>query len=154
AHLGLRHSYLPRLGLAAVLCVSLGVIASASAAPLAGGSAPKAEQLAPGVYRTEAMPELPTGRASRSSRRPHFPPPPVDEVYVFQDSLDGHPLDDEGGWTHYDNSGGPTAWHIDTFLGCSGHSWWCGMIDSSWIYDSNRAGYDNSWTQYLQNSVN
>jgi flagellar hook capping protein FlgD len=73
---------------------------------------------------------------------------------VFQDSLDGLSLDDEGGWTHYDNSGGPTAWHIDTFQACTGHSWWCGMIDSTWIYDNNRAGYDNSWTQILGNSVN
>lgn len=80
--------------------------------------------------------------------------PPLQEVYVFQDSLDGRPLDDEGGWTHFDNSAGPTAWHIDTFKACNGHAWWCGRVDSTWIYDSNRAGYDNSWTQYLQNSVN
>jgi len=80
--------------------------------------------------------------------------PPVQEVYVFQDSLDGRPLDDEGGWTHYDNSAGPTAWHIDTFKACNGHAWWCGRVDSTWIYDTNRAGYDNSWTQYLQNAVN
>jgi len=73
---------------------------------------------------------------------------------VFQDSLDGRPLDDEGGWTHYDNSAGPTAWHIDTFKACNGHAWWCGRVDSTWIYDTNRAGYDNSWTQYLQNAVN
>ena len=129
------------------------MVGSALAAPLAEGQK-QTEQPAPGVYRVEAVGETPTGRVSRSSRRPLFPSPPVDEVYVFQDSLDGHPLDDEGGWTHYDNSGGPTAWHIDTVLGCSGHSWWCGMVDSSWIYDTNRAGYDNSWTQYLQNSVN
>lgn len=80
--------------------------------------------------------------------------PPLQEVYVFQDSLDGRPIDDEGGWTHFDNSAGPTAWHIDTFKACNGHAWWCGRVDSTWIYDSNRAGYDNSWTQYLQNSVN
>ncbi|MGE5175620.1 MAG: FlgD immunoglobulin-like domain containing protein, partial [Hyphomicrobiales bacterium] len=34
-----------------------------------------------------------------------------------------------------------------------GTSWWCGRIDSSWIYDSNRAGYENSWVQYLENGV-
>ena len=73
---------------------------------------------------------------------------------MFQDSLDGLSIDDQGGWTHYDNSGGPTAWHIDTFQACTGHAWWCGMVDSTWIYDSNRAGYDNSWTQILGNSVN
>jgi FlgD Ig-like domain len=79
--------------------------------------------------------------------------PPLEEVYVFQDSLDGLSLDDEGGWTHYDNSGGPPAWHIDTFQAWSGHAWWCGRVDSTWIYDSNRAGYDNSWTQMLQNKA-
>ena len=73
---------------------------------------------------------------------------------MFQDSLDGLTLDDQGGWTHFDASGGPTAWHIDSFQGCSGNGWWCGMIDSSWVLDNNRAGYGNSWTQYLENSVN
>jgi hypothetical protein len=121
----------------------------APAAPLAS----PAEQLPRGVYREEPMGQMPTGRVSRSSRRPHFPAPPVEEVYVFQDSLDGHSLDDEGGWTHYDNSGGPTAWQIDTFQACTGHAWWCGMVDSSWIYDTNRAGYDNNWTQILDNEV-
>ena len=140
-----------RLTLAAMVCVAFGVPALAASASAAPSKAP--EPPAPGVYRTEPTGEIPSGRASRSSRRPHFPAPPVDEVYVFQDSLDGHPISEEGAWTHYDNSGGPTAWHIDTVLGCSGHSWWCGAVDSTWIYDSNRAGYDNSWTQYLQNSV-
>jgi hypothetical protein len=138
-----------------VFCVSIAIpalTAPASAAPLAGGASQAVEQLPHGVYRTEPMGEQPTVRASRTSRRPHFPPPPLEEVYVFQDSLDGLILD-EGAWTHYDNSGGPTAWHIDTFQACSGNAWWCGMVDSSWIYDSNRAGYDNSWTQLLENSV-
>lgn len=123
------------------------------AAPLARGVSP-AEQLPHGVYRTDPMGESPAGRAPHSSRRPYLPTPPLEEVYVFQDSLDGLSIDDQGGWTHYDNSGGPTAWHLDTFMGCTGHSWWCGMVDSTWIYDSNRAGYDNSWTQILGNSVN
>jgi len=123
------------------------------AAPLASGSQQAVEQLPRGVYRTEPMGQAPTGRASRSPRRPHFPAPPLEEVYVFQDSLDGHPIADEGSWTHYDNSGGPTAWHIDTVFACTNHAWWCGMVDSSWIYDSNRAGYDNNWTQILDNSV-
>ncbi len=109
----------------------------------------------PGVVREEfpvlTRPE-PTG-GSRA-RRPHRVPPPLEEVVVFEDSLDGRPLDDEGGWTHLDASGEPTAWHIDSLLTCSqGKVWWCGRVDSSWVYDSNRAGYGNSWTHYLENSV-
>ncbi|MGE5177017.1 MAG: hypothetical protein ACM3JJ_11670, partial [Hyphomicrobiales bacterium] len=86
-------------------------------------------------------------------RRPHLDPPPLEEVVVFQDSLNALTIDNQGGWTHVDNSGRPTAWHRDTFLACQGTSWWCGRIDSSWIYDSNRAGYENSWVQYLENGV-
>lgn len=94
-----------------------------------------------------------TGTGALNVRRPHLTAPPLEEVVVFQDSLNALTIDNQGDWTHVDNSGRPTAWHIDTFLGCQGHSWWCGRIDSSWIYDSNRAGYENSWTQYLQNGV-
>ncbi|MGH7682091.1 MAG: hypothetical protein ACRENN_08905, partial [Candidatus Eiseniibacteriota bacterium] len=107
-----------------------------------------------GVYREEAQGQQPTGKASRAGRRPIlFPPPPLEEVYVFQDSLDGLSLDDEGGWTHFDASGGPTAWHIDTFGACTNHGWWCGKIDSSWVSDQNRAGYGNNWYQVLENNV-
>lgn len=112
------------------------------------------ESLPRGVYRTEVESTPPATSTTHASRRTLFAAPPVEEVYVFQDSLDGRPLDDEGGWSHFDNSAGPTAWHIDTFQACSGRAWWCGMVDSTWIYDTNRAGYQNSWTQYLQNSVN
>jgi len=76
-----------------------------------------------------------------------------DTVWLFQDSLETRSSpNNEGGWTHYDASAKITAWHIDTFLGCQGHSWWCGRIDSTWVFDSNRAGYENDWKQYLQNS--
>jgi len=87
------------------------------------------------------------------ARRPHLADPPLEEVVVFSDSLEGRPLDDEGGWTHTDASGEPTAWHIDTMFACQGHAWWCGRVDSSWTNDTNRAGYGNSWTHYLENSV-
>ena len=147
------------LGITSLLVAALwaGFAIPASGAPVDRGSASATVQAPPrGVVRSEipldqVVPKqiqwLPVGRLHRTT-------PPVEEVYVFDDSLDGLSLDDEGGWSHYDNSAGPTAWHIDTFQACSGHAWWCGMVDSSWIYDSNRAGYDNSWTQYLQNSVN
>lgn len=59
----------------------------------------------------------------------------------------------EGGWTHVDASGEPAAWHIDTLYACQGHAFWCGRVDSTWINDPNRMGYDNNWTQYLQNYV-
>ncbi len=134
------------LGLLTALSTGLSL-----ASPLAG--AQTQEKLPPWVHRTEASGEQPTGPALRSGRRPLLPPPPLEEVYVFQDSLDGLSLDDQGGWTHYDASGGPTAWHIDTVLACDNHSWWVGQVDSSWIFDSNRAGYGNSWTQILENYV-
>jgi hypothetical protein len=74
-------------------------------------------------------------------------------VWVFVDSLETRTSpNNEGGWTHYDASAKPTAWNIGTFLGCQNNSWWCGRIDSSWTFDSNRAGYDNDWTQHLSNN--
>ncbi len=75
-----------------------------------------------------------------------------DTVWQFIDSLETLTSPgSEGGWTHYDASAKITAWHIDTFLGCQGNSWWCGRIDSSWVFDTNRAGYENDWKQYLTN---
>lgn len=130
-------------------------VAKASAAP---GAAP-AQQVErdPRVYLEEPyVPQTaPPANGLRARGRPQLPsPPPVEEVYVFSDSLDGHPLDDEGGWTHFDNSAGPTAWHLDTFLACTNTAWWCGVLDSSWTGDNNLRGYGNSWEQYLENSVN
>jgi hypothetical protein len=77
-----------------------------------------------------------------------------DTVWAFRDSLETleSPLQ-EGGWTHVDASGQPPAWHIDTLYACQGHAFWCGKVDSSWTGDPNRMGYDNSWTQSLQNYV-
>jgi len=75
-----------------------------------------------------------------------------DTVWLFVDSLETRTSpNNEGGWTHYDASAKPTAWHIDTVLGCQNHSWWCGMVDSTWTFDTNRAGYDNDWNQSLVN---
>ncbi len=116
---------------------------------------PSYEPPEPGVVRSEefspppAPPAPPAGRV----RGFHGSTPPVEEVYVFQDSLDGRSIKDEAGWTHYDNSEKPVAWHLDTVLGCQGKSWWCGRVDSTWTFDSNRAGYDNDWVEYLWNSV-
>ncbi|HEX7078738.1 MAG TPA: FlgD immunoglobulin-like domain containing protein [Candidatus Eisenbacteria bacterium] len=107
----------------------------------------------PAVVRTEA-PETAPGARPQLTRGFHAAPAAGETVYVFSDSLNSRSSpDNEGGWSHYDQSIKPTAWHLDTFLACQGHSWWCGLIDSSWIYDSNRAGYDNDWVQNFQNSV-
>lgn len=127
----------------------------ARSAPAAPGTIETVEKVPRGVHRAEIYAPDPVGPASapRAARRALQVPPPLEEVYVFTDSLDGRPLDDEGGWTHFDMSEGVTAWHRDTFLSCSGTSWWCGMIDSSWTGDPNRAGYMNSWDQFLENYV-
>lgn len=105
-----------------------------------------------GVVRTQILEASPgqgaPARAGRSMRTATV----GETVWVFVDSLETRTSpNNEGGWTHYDASAKPTAWHIDTFLGCQNHSWWCGLVDSSWIFDSNRAGYDNDWTQFLEN---
>jgi len=107
----------------------------------------------PGVVRTEIPVLMPAQDGLRASRRPHRVPPPLEEVFVFQDSLNGLSIENEAGWTHVDNSERPTAWHIDSTLTCQGKAWWCGRVDSSWIYDTNRAGYENSWTHYLENGA-
>ena len=134
------------------------ILVAASAAPCLAAPAPVAPEepkLAPGVFREE-FPVVPSAPARSGSRvrRPHLAPPPLEEVVVYEDSLDGRPLDDEAGWTHYDASGSQNSWNINNFLNCSqGKVWWCGKIDSSWVNDPNRAGYGNSWTFYLENSV-
>lgn len=137
-------------------------LAYPSVAPAAGGSASSAPVISPsveaardpGVFRTE-IPVLltPSQDGVRARRRPNRVPPPVEEVIVFEDSLEDLSIENQAGWTHVDNSARPTAWHIDSLLACQGRAWWCGRVDSSWIYDSNRAGYENSWTHYLQNAV-
>ena len=166
AHFNLDRTSLPKLRVGPHRLILAGIATAAiffrSVTPAYAGTSSStstqaqsaASQLPRGTYRTEIPTPLSSSTGLRSRLKPLLSPPPLEEVYVFQDSLDGRSLDDEGGWTHFDNSAGPTAWHIDTFHACSGHAWWCGRVDSSWIYDTNRAGYDNSWTQYLQNAVN
>jgi len=75
-----------------------------------------------------------------------------DTVTVFTDSLETLSSPSaEGGWTHIDASGTPTAWHIAGDFGCEGLSFWCGVIDSSWTSDPDRKGYGNGWTQEASN---
>jgi hypothetical protein len=142
-----------RLVAALILCAATVAAAHAYAAPAPVPEDPPVPEH--GVVREEfPVMTTPLRPGGARVRRPHLAPPPLEEVVVFEDSLDGRPLDDEGGWTHIDASGEPTAWHIDSVLNCSqGKVWWCGRVDSSWVFDSNRAGYANSWTHYLENSV-
>jgi hypothetical protein len=118
--------------------------------------APKpADPPPPGILRTESesyMAPAPGLSARAISRAPAV----GETVYVFSNNMNSlSSPNNEGGFKHEDQSAKPTAWHIDTRMSCPGmnHSWWCGRVDSLWIYDSNRAGYDNDWIQFLQNSV-
>ena len=78
-----------------------------------------------------------------------------DTIWIYQDSLETRSSPgNEGGFTHQDGSFQPAAWHIDTIYGCQGHAFWCGRVDSTWVLDANRYGYDNNWTQTLTNFVN
>ncbi len=142
----------------ALLGAFLLFLAAALAAPCEAAPRPAQPAEAPVLERGVVREEIPVwtspaNRSGRLSRRPHRAPPPLEEVVVFSDSLEGHPLDDENGWTHSDASGDPAAWHLDSLLACQGKAWWCGRVDSTWVFDSNRAGYANSWTHYLENSV-
>ncbi len=135
------------------LCLTMLALAVRQAA--ASSNVPPAgdETFSPNVARTQASQDDGTEGVSRAGRIGRAAA--VGEtVWVFVDSLETRTSpNNEGGWTHYDASEKPTAWHIDPLLSCQGNSWWCGIVDSSWIYDTNRAGYDNDWVQYLSNSI-
>jgi len=77
-----------------------------------------------------------------------------DTVWVYRDSLETRSSpSNEGGYAHQDASFQPAAWHIATTYGCQGNAFWCGRIDSTWVLDANRYGYDNGWNQTLENFV-
>jgi hypothetical protein len=106
------------------------------------------------VVREEYLiPTYLTPVGSRARGLPHLVPPPVEEVVIYQDSLNGLSIGNQGNWTHLDNSARPAAWHIDSLYACSGKAWWCGRVDSTWTFDSNRRGYENNWAQYLTNGA-
>src|SRR5262249_6552972 len=139
-----------------VVRILLGVaVALSVCAPAWAANVPPTPQAPPPGYAREEYPVnlTPATGPSRARHLPHLTPPPLEEVLIFQDSLNALSINNQGNWTHVDNSARPTAWHIDTFYGCQNKAWWCGEIDSTWTFDTNRGGYENNWTQYLSNSV-
>jgi len=120
------------------------------AAASSNGSRPKAEPLPAGVVPTQAPVGDPHSGAPARARGMRTATV-GDTVWNFVDSLETRVSPNNEGFTHYDASAKITAWHIDTVLGCQNHSWWCGRVDSTWTFDSNRAGYENDWKQYLTN---
>ncbi|HEU4725351.1 MAG TPA: FlgD immunoglobulin-like domain containing protein [Candidatus Eisenbacteria bacterium] len=134
-----------------LMAASFGSASAANQAP-AGSGAPENNALVP----MQEVRELPVGGNAARTRGVNRAAAVGETVYVYSTTLEGlSSPGNEGGWTHKDLSLQPTAWHIDSLLACPGmgKQWWCGLRDSSWIYDSNRAGYDNNWAQYLENSV-
>jgi hypothetical protein len=94
--------------------------------------------------------------AARVRRGLHRAPAVGETVYVYSTNLENlSSPNNEGGWTHQDLSLQPTAWHVDSLFSCpsQGKHFWCGIVDSTWVFDSNRAGYDNDWVQHLENAV-
>ena len=115
---------------------------------------PPPEQPEPGVVREEYMiPVKVTPVGSRARGLPNRVPPPLEEGVIYTDSLNGLSIGNQGNWTHLDNSARPTAWHLDSLYSCTGRAWWCGRVDSSWTFDSNRRGYENNWLQFLTNGA-
>jgi hypothetical protein len=134
-----------------VVAASFGT-ASAANVPPQGTADPSSVGRVPTQVVGEPMQGSPASRARGVNRAAAA----GETVYVYSTNLESlSSPSNEGGWTHKDLSVKPTAWHIDSLLSCpnQGKAWWCGIVDSSWIYDSNRAGYDNDWKQYLENSV-
>jgi len=101
--------------LAFVLAAAIPATAHAARTAQAGAEPPPA-----GVARNQAssLELLPPGmKAGRIQRAPAT----GETLYVFRDSLETRSSpSNEGGWTHYDQSLKPTAWHVDSLLSCQG----------------------------------
>ncbi len=142
-----------RIVWAAALLLAGAVPVTGYAARTAGSGA---EPPVPGVLRTDVPQAESVPRSGVRTSPIHRAPAAGDTVYIFSANLENLTSpNNEGGWTHYDQSAKPTVWHLDNLPGlfCQGAAWWCGLVDSTWVFDSNRAGYDNDWHQVLQNSV-
>ncbi|HSQ59720.1 MAG TPA: hypothetical protein VLT84_04730, partial [Acidobacteriota bacterium] len=129
--------------------MALVALTAVSVAPIAG-PAPAGTAGVPARVAGDVVP--------RDARRSAAEAPRVlttgDTVDVFRDSLEAYGSPgNEDGWTHFDKSGTPTAWHIAPDFACEGLSFWCGVLDSSWTGDPDRKGYDNGWIQEASNFV-
>ena len=110
----------------------------------------------PGVFRTQAESYTAPAPPQLNARDVPRAAALGETIYVFSNNMNSlSSPNNEGGFTHTDLSGKPTAWHIANTINCPGmgNAWWCGLIDSQWVFDSNRAGYDNDWVQFLENHV-
>jgi len=136
-----------RIAILASAWAILGLAAAAGAAPRSTPAAPSG-----GRIPARSTGDVAPVSASRGFRAPSLST--VDTITVFHADLEGlSSPGNEGGWTHVDKSGTPTAWHIAPTVACQGNAFWCGLIDSTWTGDPDRHGYDNNWIQTLSNYV-
>ncbi len=139
---------------AALLVLLAALLGSSTAVSPVLAASPSKIPDAPPRSEGDAVPVRTLYGARAAARRASSLATAGDTVWVWRDSLETlSSPSNEGGWTHIDNSAQPTAWHIDTLYACTGHSFWCGRVDSSWTWDPDRMGYGNGWTQYLENYV-
>lgn len=113
----------------------------------------------PGAVSAGALPSRSEGDVVllRALRAPS-PAPRVytngDTITVYNETFESlSSPSNEGGWTHVDKSGQPTAWHIANDFACEGNSFWCGITNPEWTGDPDLKGYDNGWTQEASNFV-
>ena len=101
------------------------LVLAAPALAASSGTASSGARASPARRRAREFPvsTRPATGALRTRKMPLRVPPPLEEVLVFQDSLNALTIGNEGNWTHVDNSARPTAWHIDTFYGCQNNAW-------------------------------
>ncbi|HYJ32193.1 MAG TPA: hypothetical protein VE326_03145 [Candidatus Binatia bacterium] len=130
----------------AIVSAALGLLGLVSASP--AGAALALAQRAPARSTGDVAPVS----IARASLAPALST--TDTVTVYHADFESFSSPgNEGGWTHVDKSGTPTAWHIAPTVACQGNAFWAGLIDSSWTGDPDRHGYDNSWVQALTNYV-
>src|SRR5512147_823495 len=56
-----------------------------------------------------------------------------DTLTIYSENLESFSSPgSEGGWTHIDKSGQPTAWHIAPDFACEGNGFWCGVFNAAW----------------------
>lgn len=134
------------------ILVLLGLLGSSASAR---ASAPAASERVPVRSPGDAAPlSSLRARPERAGERRAPGLSSADTLTVYHADFEGLVSpNNEGGWTHVDKSGIPTAWHIAPTVACQGNALWAGLIDSSWTGDPDRHGYDNNWEQTATNYV-